>query len=381
MYHAPSLTVFLRSALLAFSAFAASGTATAQDIVLGQIAPFTNIPVKEASELNHGMTAYINEVNKHGGIRGRKVTLFDLDDRYTPEGFVEQWGKAMERKPIALLSPIGSSALSRMLKDKMLDQNDVVMVNAIPGAEVLRNPGHARFFHVRAGDKQQIEKIVTHANTIGMKKISVLYQDLPVGTSAWAVAEATAKANGMQIKGIKAATELPAVEAAAKELAATEPQGVLVLGAPRFMADGIVAVRKAGVSQMIFVLSYVPAGLVVKLAGPEAARGVGIAQTFPNPNGVSMPLQREFHAAMKASHPDLKAYTSFNLEGYLTARIVLDALKRSKDKDITAATLEKALHTAGEMDFGGFRVNFADGQIGSKWVDIAVIGQEGKLRY
>ena len=39
------------------------------------------------------------------------------------------------------------------------------------GVDVLHisrhSPGHPRLFHIRAGDKQQIEKIVRHARTLG----------------------------------------------------------------------------------------------------------------------------------------------------------------------------------------------------------------------
>ena len=84
---------------------------------------------------------------------------------------------------------------------------------------------------------------------------------------------------------------------------------------------------------------------------------------------------------MKAAYPDLKSYSSFHLEGYLSARTVAEAIKRSKDKDITPATLEKALHNAGEMDFGGYRLDFSKSNVGSTWVDIGVVTAEGKIRY
>jgi ABC-type branched-subunit amino acid transport system substrate-binding protein len=147
------------------------------------------------------------------------------------------------------------------------------------------------------------------------------------------------------------------------------------------MADGVAALRKAGVSQSLFITSYVPAGLLVKVAGPEGARGVGIAQTFPNPNGITLPLQRDFQAAMKSAHPDLKSYSNFHLEGYLSARVVAEAIKRSKEKDVSAAMLERALRGAGEMDLGGYRVDFSRSNIGSRFVDIGVVTAEGKIRY
>lgn len=360
----------------------AGGAAPAQDIVLGQVGPFTVIPVPDAPEINQGIQAYVKQANAAGGVRGHKLSFFELDDRYSAEGFVEQFGKALDRKPVALLSPIGSSALSTLLKEKLLDKSDVVIFNAIPGAESLRSPGHARLFHLRAGDKQQIEKIVHHARTFGSSRMTVLYQDLVMGTSGFAVAEQAAKAEGgLDLKGVKSGTDGAALAAAAQQVRQLDPQAVLIVGAPRFMADGVAALRKAGVSQSLFVLSYVPAGLLVKVAGPEGARGVGVAQTYPNPNGITLPLQREFQAAMKAAHPELKSYTSFHLEGYLSARVVSEAIKRSKDKDVTPASLDRALRSAGEMDIGGFRVDFSKGNVGSRWVDIGVVGQDGRIKY
>lgn len=169
--------------------------------------------------------------------------------------------------------------------------------------------------------------------------------------------------------------------AAAKQVSALSPQGVLVIGAPRFMADGVAALRKAGVTQSIFVLSYVPAGQIVKLAGVEGARGVGISQTYPNPNGKALPLARDFQAAMKAAFPQVQEYTPFQLEGYLSARAVGEALKRNKEAVPTAAGLAATLRSMGEIDFGGYRVDFSKGNEGSRFVDIGVIGIDGKLRY
>jgi ABC-type branched-subunit amino acid transport system substrate-binding protein len=374
------LSRFARRACL--SVAVAAGTVAAQDITIGQVGPFTVIPVPDAPEINAGIQAYVKSANAAGGIRGRPLGLFTLDDRYSADGFVEQFGKAMDRHPVALISPIGSQAMSEMYKRKLLDKSDVVIMNVIPGAESLRNPGHPRVFHVRAGDKQQIEKIVSHARTLGTTRMAVLYQDLAIGTSGWAVAEQAAKdAGGLQLSGVKSGTEAAALAAAAEQVKQVEAQSVIVLGAPRFMADGVAALRKAGVSQSLFVLSYVPAGLLIKLAGPEGARGVGIAQTYPNPNGITLPLQRDFQAAMKAAYPDLKTYSSFHLEGYLSARVVAEALKRSKERDVTPASLERALRTAGEMDFGGYRVDFSRSNVGSSWVDIGVVTAEGKIRY
>ncbi len=355
--------------------------AQAQDIVIAQVGPFTGIPVPDAPEVNQGIKAYVEQVNKAGGINGRRLAFFELDDTYKPDGFVAALERAMERKPVALISPIGSASIQRMLGDKLLDRHDVVIMNAIPGAEPFRNPGHPRLFHVRAGDRQQLEEIVKHAGTLGMTRLAVLHQEIPIGTSGMkVVADAVAGVRGMTVKGVQGTLDPAVLTKAAQDVARLDAQGVLVIGAPPFMAQGVAQLRKAGVSQTIFVLSYVPPGLLVKLAGPEGARGIGIAQTFPNPNGKVRPLLRDFQAAMKATSPETENYTPFQLEGYISARIVGEGLRRIRG-EITPAALARSLQAMGEIDLGGFRVDFSRGNVGSSFVDIGVVDQQGRLRY
>jgi ABC-type branched-subunit amino acid transport system substrate-binding protein len=288
----------------------------------------------------------------------------------------------MARSPIALINPIGSVALKRMLDEKLLDTADVVVMNAIPGAESLRNPGHPKFFHLRAGDKQQIERIVSNAKTIGITRLSVLNNDQEVGLSGAKVALAEGnRIGGLEVRTVTAAAGAPGLAKASAEVAAQNPQGVLIVGVPNFVADGLLAVRKAGISQPVFVLSAVQPDILIKVAGAEAARGVGIAQTYPNPNNAALPVTRDFRTAMKQAYPDVTTYTPFQLEGYLAARTLGEALKRIKDKDVSAAALQHSLKTMGELDFGGFRVDFTSSNVGSKFVDIAVMDREGKLRY
>ncbi len=59
----------------------------ADDIVVAQIGPFTGLPSPDAPDINTGAKAYFEQVNRSGGINGRKITLFTLDDRFTADGF------------------------------------------------------------------------------------------------------------------------------------------------------------------------------------------------------------------------------------------------------------------------------------------------------
>jgi ABC-type branched-subunit amino acid transport system substrate-binding protein len=355
--------------------------ASEADIVVGQVGPFTGIPVPDALQLNQGIKACFAQINERGGIGGRKVSFFEVDDTYSADGFVKAFNQAMQRKPVALLDPVGSAALKRMLDDKMLDQADVIVLNAIPGAEALRNPGHPKFFHIRAGDRQQIDKIVQHVVTLGVSELAVLHHNIVIGTSGLAMAQAAAAATGkLKVVAFEATAEIPSITAAAKNVTKSGAKAVFVVGAPRFTVDGVAQVRQNGGGQFVFALSYIPPPLLTKVAG-EGSRGVALAQTYPNPIGVAMPLQREFQAAMKQASPDVPAttYTSFHLEGYISARVFAEAARRAKE--VSPDGVAKSLRAMGEYDMGGFRVNFARSNVGSGFVDIGVVNADGRLVY
>lgn len=371
--------IFMVSAMLTALVFACHAQAQGNDVVVAHIGPFTVLPVPDATQLDEGMKAAVGEINDNGGINGRKLKMLSLDDAYSYEGFVKQLKTARAAGAVALLSPLGSATLKGVLDNKLLDSNDLVVINAVPGASVLRSPGHPMWFHVRAGDEQQIEKIVAHAKTLTIPSMAVLYQDIPMGTSGLASAQNAAKAvGGMDIVGVQSAFDPAALEAAAKQLANAKAKSALVIGMPKFAGEGIAALRKAGVSQQIFTLSYLPAPALTKMAG-EGARGVGIAQTFPNPSGIRMGLQRDFSKAMGRYQPEVKTYTSFHVEGYITAQVFAQAARRASGS--SARDIAQAMRNMGEVSLGGFRVDFSKGNTGSNWVDIGVVTQDGKLMY
>lgn len=352
----------------------------ADDIVVGQIGPFTGLPSPDAPDINAGAKAYFDQVNRAGGINGRKISLFTLDDQFTADGFKAALPQALERKPVALLSPVGSAAMTAALKENLFDNANLIVVNAVPGADLLRKPGHPRLFHVRASDRDQYARMLEHGRTLGVSTVHVLHQELPIGIQGLAAVKELAPGFGYtRVEGSAAQHNEASLAAAAKATQATAPQSVIVIGSPRFMADAVKQLREAGYSRSIMALSYLSAPLLVKAAGEAAARGVGIAQTYPNPNGRGLPLQADFQATMARYAPEVKPYTAFHLEGYLSARVLVEALRRAKGSGPEA--LADALHNAGELDFGGFRVNYSKGNTGSQWVEMSVVDATGKLRY
>jgi branched-chain amino acid transport system substrate-binding protein len=72
-------------------------------------------------------------------------------------------------------------------------------------------------------------------------------------------------------------------------------------------------------------------------------------------------------------------FTAFHLEGFVTARVLAEGLRRTRD--VTPAGLARSLRGMGDVDLGGYRVDFSRDNVGSSFVDIAVINGDGRLMY
>jgi branched-chain amino acid transport system substrate-binding protein len=372
---------FIAACAFSICGAVSSSAAMANDIVVGQIGPFTGLPSPDATEVNEGAQAYFDQINQEGGVAGKKISFFKLDDKFKPDVFKEQFSVAQQRKAVALISPIGSGIVGSMLKDKLLADANLVVINAVAGAATFRNPGDPKLFHIRASDPEQYKRMLEHSRTVGITQVQMLYQDLPIGKSGLEVVGKIAPEYGVtKFGGAESKHDDVSLAAAAKTVTAAEPQTVMVVGSPKFMADAIKQLRLSGFKRSVMALSYLSAPLLVNVVGTEMARGVGIVQTYPNPEGRNLPLHENFQKTMATFAPEVKNLRAFHLEGYIAARVLVDALKRAKGNTSSDA-LVAALRGAGELNYGGFRVNFTNGNEGGNWTDISVVDAAGKLRY
>jgi len=364
-------TPLLRRSLLAASAAAAialplPGRANEEDIVVGQIGPFSGTALPDAQNLRDGIQAAFAQTNAAGGVNGRPLRLLTLDDGNTVEGFLRQFAQAMQRRPVALLGPVGSQPIARMLDDKLLDQGDVVVLNALSGAESLRAPGHPRLFHIHAGERQQIERLLLHAKGQRIGHLAVLHLETHTGRSSLAVAHSVAQTLGLRLAAFSIAMESAQLQASAERAAASQLQGVLVLGGSHFAADCMPALRQANPDQWLYAMGPVPP-LPPQRNGQGRDRRIVLAQVCPAPNGNDLVLQRAFQRAMQDSGMG-GPYNALQCEGYISARVLVEGLRGSQD--LRSAALSRALRTMGPCDLGGYHIHFARDNVGSSLVHI-----------
>lgn len=366
---------------LAGAAATGAQAAPAADLVVAHVAPFTGPAASEAAEYNAGIRLALKAVNAAGGVGGQKIVLRSEDDQYSPDKTVALFNQLATTDALAALMPIGSPAMTRVLKEHIPETQKLPVVGVIPGAEPLRNPLNPYVYHVRAGDLDQYRKLVDHAVVTGLQRIAVAYADIPFGSAGLAAIEGMLKKHNKEVvakvpvaMGGKA--NLPEIM---DSLARATPDIVFLVSPAQLAGDFLKAFRAKNMSPQLAMPSYGYAEALCGIAGNDAARGVIIAQVMPNVTNTSIPVVRRFQDDLKKhAEKDMRA-TTLQLEGYVTTQILLEAIRRAGG-GLTRTKLALALDSLRKYDTGGFAVDFAATRhTGSDFVDISIVGRDCRL--
>ena len=376
---AVSLGRNLRAATLALGAGLALTLAHAE-IVVGQIAPLSGVLATTGAQMVLGGKIYFDAVNDKGGIHGEKIRVLVADDGYKVDETVRLAKDMLAKKEVvALFGFAGTANITKLLEDKVLEQGGAALVAPYTGGESLRSPFNPWIFHVRAGYGDEAEHMVQQLTTLGMKRIAVMYQDDGFGKAGLTGVEAAMAKRGLKLvvaAGYERNTDK--VEDALKKIKAADPQAIIMVSVNKSTAAFVKQYRESGGGAQLLNISVVDPNELVKLAGLKNAHGLGISQVVPYPYMANMPAIREYQELLRKYAPkDQVNYTSF--EEFLGAKVLVEALRRAGPKP-TRAKVIQALESLSNYDLGGITVNYSpDNRVGSRYVEVTVIGSTGKL--
>ncbi len=370
----------LRQGLACLCFALAAPAAQAADLTVVQVAPLSGVLASTGQQMVLGGKIYFDWVNDNGGIHGAKIRHVVQDDGYKVDETVRLTREALQKpEVIALFGFAGTANVSKLLSDGVLETGGAPLVAPYTGGEALRKPFNPYIFHVRAGYADEAEHMVNQVVTLGMTRIAVMYQDDAFGKAGLAGVEEAAARRGLKL--VAAAPyerNTDQVHGAVRSIAAADAQAVIMISVNRSTAAFAKQYRAAGGGAQLFNISVVDPAELVKLAGVQAVHGLGISQVVPYPYMANKPAVREYQTLLqKYGNGQAPSYTSF--EEFLGAKVLVEGLRRAGPNP-TRARLIQALETLNNFDLGGTRVSFAPGnRVGSRYVEVTVIGASGKL--
>ena len=341
---------------------------------IGSTLDNSSVEKANGSGLHLGATAYFGALNKAGGVNGASVELVLADDQFKPDvAKANALAFEADRSILGLLHPLGT----RQTAAVMDAAPTLALVGPYTGTIGLRKKAAPNTFWVRANYDQEVDKLVATAVALGTNRIGLVHPNDPFGQSLLAAFQASTAKFKLTPAVIATTpnTTSAEVDPAAEQVAKAAPQ-VVIMGlagtAPLFVR----ALRKAGGSSTVYGLSVTASAGNIRDLG-ELSRGLGFSIVVPTPFASKYEVVRRYQADMKASgNAD---FSLSSLEGYINARVMAEGLRRAGASPSREALLA-GLETIDALDLGGLRIGFGKGRHeGSNFVDVAVIGQGGRM--
>jgi len=369
-------SAFIALAMALAQAAGADNGVTADKIVLGQSVALTGPAAQLGIQMRNGLKAYFDAVNAKGGVHGRRIELITLDDGYEPARTVPNTKQLIEKEKVfALIGYVGTPTSVPAIP--VFTDAKVPFIGPFTGAESLRQPFNRYIFHVRASYFDETDKIVEQVVSTGGKNIAVFYQNDAYGQAGLKGVEIATQKRNMKISTLGTVERNTVkVEDAVAKIGATKPDAVVMISAYTSCAEFIRQMKKTGSNATFYNVSFVGSKALQGALGNDGG-GVAISQVVPYPWGTAVPVVKEYQQlSEKAAIKDVDFGA---IEGFLVAKVFVEGARRA-GKALTRDAFIGAMEKMEDVDLGGFFVSYSPtNHAGSKFVDLTIIGRDGKF--
>ena len=374
-----ALPVVLATLLAAAIPASAEDGVSADKIVFGQATALEGPASALGLGMKMGLEAAFAEINKAGGVKGRKLELKSVDDGYEPTKSIEAVKKLLEEdKVFAIAGAVGTPTAAAT--QPIATAAGAPFIGAFTGAEFLREPYKPLVLNIRASYFQETEAMVEHlTKDLGASKIAIMYQDDAFGQAGLAGVKKALDKRQMQLAGEGTfERNTVAVKTALLAIKKAEPHAVIMISPYKPAAEFIKLAKQIKLDVTFVNISFVGSDALAKELGPVGA-GVVITQVVPFPKDAAIPVVGRYQASLKANAPD--AQPGFvSLEGYLVGRAIIAALEKVGG-DLTRQALIEAVQKAGTLDLDGFKLVYSpSNNRGSDQVFLTVIQADGSFK-
>jgi len=345
---------------------------TDTEVLLGQSGVLSGVLGVPVKALLAGAQAAFDAVNAAGGVAGRRLRLLSLDDELAPPKAVANYRTLLEQhKVFALFACVGSGTTAAAAE--VMQGTDAVTVGGYAVADSARERMGRSAFFVRATTRREAEVLVRQLTTVGMTRIAMAHLDNAGGQEALKLLADVLQASQLKPVGSAAIKgDGSNLGAQARELAASNPQAVLMYLGGRLPADLMTALRQAGSHPTFYGMSIVSGEIAAKALG-EQARGLAIAQVMPYPWFKGSPDLQTYQRGIEKAGVGINYYS---IEGWVNAQVLIEALRRC-DRDLTRARFAAALRAL-KTRIAGLDIDFTAGGIAaSRFVELVQVRSDG----
>ena len=377
------MNMIVRSMLVISALFCWSmpATSTPKEIFIGSVLPLSGPMAAIGKPLSEGASACFDMINANGGLNGYQIRFEQKDDQSDPKLTVTRTQELLAAYPlVALVNTAGSLPNAALIESGVLKRANIALVGPRDGSSLVREMKSPHHYFLIASIAAEADKIIKVSATIGRKRLIAVYSDDGSGREALKQIERAATESGSTLVAHYPVTaEGNSIPEIAKKIAGDDSiHQVLVYGVTPMVAQLYKEVKTLRPALPVTSFATTSHAAIVDLLGPEISRGLMLTQVTYPPSS-ALQVMKDFRSAMDMLQiPEIRQ-NSLHLEGFLAARVVVEAIKKAQGTPSREGVIA-ALDQINKTNIGGLTFDFANGRReGSLFVQVGIIGAEGKL--
>lgn len=346
-------------------------------VLFGQSAAFTGPAQRLGLEMRAGIEAAFAEINRQGGVNGRRMELFAIDDSYEPESAVQNTSRLIEEEGVfALIGAVGTPTSRAAVP--IAEEASVPYIAPFTGAEFLRSAELNNVINLRSSYYQEVEEMVERmTKDLGIERIGVFYQDDSFGRAGYQGALLALERREMPLAAYGVyPRNTRAVKEALLEMRRGDPQAVIMVGAYDPIAEFVSWARHTDEDDdTIYIAVSFSGGVALARELGRFGKGVFVTQVVPLPTDQSHQFVTSYLDALRAH--DEKAVPDFvSLEGYLAGRLAIEGV-RMCGANVDRQCFLDGIKSSESLDIDGFALSYGDDNQGSDAVYLTFIDEDG----
>jgi len=322
---------------------------TDTEIVIGSCAALEGPSQTLGTQTVAGAKAYFSLINAQGGVNGRKLRLISYDDSYDPAKTQACFDKLQNDKVFAMGFFVGTPTAVKYVP--MAENSKIPLIGLFTGAQTLYTPMRHWVVNVRASYNDEAREQMDGVwNTLGYRKVGVIYPDDAFGTTVLENVKEGLKKHGGEPAAIASYERQTAnVRGAIDTVRAVNPEAVVVVGPPNTVAPILKQAHAGGWKPLFLTVSFVGTDELIRMAG-EDSDGLVITQVVPPYYLTDLKTVALYRRALRQYAP-AEQPSFVSLEGFVDAMVMVEGLNRA-GKQLTREGLIHGIESIHELDMG-----------------------------
>jgi branched-chain amino acid transport system substrate-binding protein len=334
---------------------------TKGDVIVYVAAPLSGFQANAGQTVLGGARLAAEQINRSGGLLGYKVMVVGLDDESDSDLAVDIANQVQDalNQGDNVLGVIGHLNSGQTLAAMEVYKDLSLVVITPTASEVsLTEKGYRNFFRVNANDTTQAQVDADFlVNTLGARRVAVLYNDDPYGQGLGQLMAADLQSLGAEVVlSLEVGVEQFTFEEEIPQIAASQPDAVFYGGyeveAPYLRVEMV----EAGLDVPFLASDGAFLSATIDEAG-SAAEGIYVSAFGPSPKAATDEVWIREYQAVEYRNPD-----TYSINGYSALKVLAEGVQEAKSFD--AVGVANAIRSSAGIETTMGNLSFdADGDL------------------